>query len=185
MDFFSGIKAAIVGILTAVNIIVAPVLPSLPKIAPSSSPIASPSASVSAQSPSVTSAPAPIVGTSATPLSSPSSSGSPLPLTGDNYIWVRGTYSYVGQSIKYFFIIPSRGGGFSGSIEGACTATVGGEYAGGEGGKINGRASGKCNILFVKYQGEIGFKGNLYPSNKRIVIEIENANLKPITLYYN
>lgn len=109
----------------------------------------------------------------------------PLPLTGENYHYIKGTYSYLGANIKYHLLIPKNGGSFSGSIEGACQAQVGGNSTGGEEAQINGSASGKCRIVFVNYQGSINFKGTLIPGEKKIIVKLENAHLHPITLNYN
>lgn len=115
----------------------------------------------------------------------PTQTATPLPLNGDNYHYIKGTYSYLGSSIKYHLLIPKNGGGFSGSIEGACQAMVGGNSTGGSAALISGSASGKCQIAFLKYQGSVNFKGTLYPGDKKIVVDLENAHLPPTTLNYN
>lgn len=118
-----------------------------------------------------------------TPVESPSPA--PSPLNGENYEYVRGTYSYLGQEIKYYFIIPRKGGSFSGSIKGACQAQVGGEYISSNG-EIKGKAGGECKLFFMSYKGSTDFKGRLYPESKTLEIEIPNSPIKgPIKLNYN
>ncbi len=113
-------------------------------------------------------------------------SSSPLTLNNENYIYVRGTYSYLGMNAKYLFIILRNGGNYSGSIEGVCSAQANGDYEGGNGGKISGNVSGECNIFWMKYKGSTGYRGNLYPDSKKATIEIDNSPLKgPITLNYD
>lgn len=164
MDFINGFKTMLVGILTVVTTTVAPFVPAS-SVTALPSPLATPEVQSSAQNTS----PAPTA----------------TPLDADHYYYINGTYSYLGQSIKYFLLVPKAGGSFNGAISGACEAQVGASYAGGEGGKISGSATGKCNLLFVKYQGSIPFEGNLYPEEKKIVVELKGAHLPPITLNYN
>ncbi len=165
----------IVGILASVTTTVAPVISYSHQTIQAKPAIVSP---VATQSPQETTVTTKVINTTA-------STSSPLPLDGDHYYYIRGTHSYLGQSIKYFILVPKNGGPFSGSIEGACQATVGGNYTGGNAGKVSGAASGKCNIAFVKYQGTIPFKGNLYPEEKKLMIELQGAHLPVITLNYN
>lgn len=176
MNFITGLKTMIVGILASVTTTVAPVVPYSHQTIQAKPAIASPAAS---QSPQVQ------VPVTTKTINTTVTTSSPLPLDGNHYYYIRGSHSYLGQSIKYFILVPKNGGDFSGSIEGACQATVGGHFAGGDTGKVSGAASGKCHIAFVKYQGQINFKGDLYPESKKIVIELENAHLPPITLNYN
>lgn len=124
----------------------------------------------------------------ATPLSSPATSPqatvSPAANTEDVYN-INGTYTYWGQSIDYHLQIPKNGGAITGNISGACGADLVAKYSGGEGGQISGTAEGKCKFLFVSYSGKIPFKGNFYPQQKKIVIELEGAKVSPVTLNYN
>lgn len=147
MNFITNLKAAILGIITAVTTAVVPITPAAPV------------------------------------QNLPVNTASPA-ASGQNYD-IRGSYSYFGQGINYHIIVPKNGGSFSGDISGACEAQLGANYAGGNGGAISGSASGKCNILFVKYQGTIPFKGNLYPEEKKLVIELQGAHLPAITLNYD
>lgn len=146
MNFITNLKAAILGIITAVTTAVAPITPAAPV------------------------------------QNLPVNTASPA-ASGQNYD-IRGSYSYFGQSIKYQVAIPKSGGVFSGSTEGACEAALEGSYAENSR-KVSGKASGKCNILFIKYRGTIPFKGNLYPEEKKLVIELEGAHLPAITLNYD
>lgn len=114
------------------------------------------------------------------------SEASPLPLNGENYIYIKGTYSYLGQSVNYHLLVPRRGGPFSGAINGACNGQLGGDYAGGEGGKISGNAGGSCKFLFAKYAGSTPFKGQLFPKEKLIKIELPTNSIKDsLELHYN
>ena len=123
-----------------------------------------------------------------TPLSSPETTPqatvSPVANTEDAHN-INGTYTYWGQSIDYHLQIPKNGGTVTGNISGACEAKLAAEYSGGEGSLISGTAEGKCKFLFVSYSGTIPFKGNFYPQQKKIVIELEGAKIPPITLDYN
>jgi len=113
-------------------------------------------------------------------------SPAPLTLNNENYIYVKGNYSYFGMTVKYLFLVPKKGGNYSGSIEGTCTAQANGDYEGGNGGKISGNASGECNIFGMKYNGSTGYRGNLYPDSKKVSVEIDNSPVKgPFTLNYD
>lgn len=103
----------------------------------------------------------------------------------EDYIYAEGTYSYLGQKVEYLFLIPKKGGSFSGSIKGACQAQVGGEYISSNG-EIKGKAGGECKLFFMSYKGSTDFKGRLYPESKTLEIEIPNSPIKgPIKLNYN
>ncbi len=109
-----------------------------------------------------------------------------LPVNNENYIYVKGNYSYFGMTVKYLFLVPKKGGNYSGSIEGTCTAQANGDYEGGNGGKISGNASGECNIFGMKYKGSTGYRGNLYPDSKKVSVEIDNSPVKgAFTLNYD
>ncbi|MBI2020613.1 hypothetical protein HYS94_04300 [Candidatus Daviesbacteria bacterium] len=165
-DLFTALKTFVVSVAASVGVISAPVVSvtANPSIQPTAKPLV------------VTSTPVPV--------SSPNSTS--LPLNEENYIYVQGTYSYLGQSVKYLFLVPRKGGSFSGSINGACDATVNGDYAGGESGKISGNASGSCKILFAEYKGSISYRGFLFPESKKIILDVENFPLKgPLTINYN
>lgn len=110
---------------------------------------------------------------------------SPLPLTGENYIYVQGNYSYFGQSVKYLFIIPRNGGSFSGTVQGSCNAQAGGNYEGGNGGKFVGNVSGTCSMFGTKIQGSTGFNGRLYPETKTVKLDIDNSPIHGFTVNYN
>lgn len=97
---------------------------------------------------------------------------------------INGTYSYLGQSINYSIKVPRKGGQMTGTISGACQADIKGDYEGEAEGKFSGNASGKCSFLFVKYDGSVDFKGNLYPQRQELVVETENPHVGPITLKY-
>lgn len=103
---------------------------------------------------------------------------------GDNFV-VLGKFSYFGQSVTYSFLIPKKGGDFSGSIEGVCKAQVTGSYEGGNGGKINGRGNGKCDVLGLKGEGSANFNGNFYPDSKLIEVRVDNSPINPIKLNYD
>lgn len=181
MNFITVLKTTIVGIMATVTTTVVPVMPTYSHQTALPKPIlASPIASPVVSQPAQTQTPVTTKVINAT-----ESTSSPLPLDGRHYYYIQGTHSYLGQSINYLMLVPKTGGSFSGAISGACEAQLGANYAGGEGGRISGYASGKCNILFVKYQGTIPFKGNLYPAEKKLVLELEGAHLPPITLNYN
>lgn len=129
----------------------------------------------------VTTAVAPI--TPAAPVQNlPVNTASPA-ASGQNYD-IRGSYSYFGQGIKYQVVIPKSGGAFSGSTEGACQAALEGNYAENSR-KVSGKASGKCAVAFVKYEGVINFTGDLYPGEKKLIIRLEDAHLPAITLNYD
>ncbi len=156
MNFISSLKATILGLIAAVTTAVAPVAPAGPVQNPPIN-IASPAASVQNQ----------------------------VQVNDqDNNYDIRGTYSYFGQSIKYQVAIPKSGGAFSGSTEGACQAALEGNYMENTG-RVSGKAFGKCAVLFVKYEGAINFNGDLFPAEKKLVIQLEGARLSPITLNYN
>jgi len=181
INLFAGLKAFIVGVLVSVGAITTPVAPAQIKEVQQINKPAASSINIVVK----TSSPSPLSNTNLSPVSTP------LPQNKDNYqsndLFIQGTYSYLGQSIKYLFLVPKNGGGFSGSIGGACEGTVSGEYEGGNSGKISGRVSGDCNFLFIKSSGlSTGYKGFLYPDSKKIVLEIENSPIKgPLTINYN
>jgi len=158
MNLFANFNALVVGVLTAVSATVSPVLPGYVQ--------------------QKMETPVPVI-------SQVASQAAQIQADGENYYYIQGTYSYLGQKINYHIIVPKNGGSFNGAISGACEAQLGANYAGGNGGAISGSASGKCNLLFVKYEGNIPFKGNLYPKEKKLVIELEGAHLPAITLNYN
>lgn len=186
-NLIPSLKALIIGVLASAGLVVGSINPSPSPSSQPQSVVAPKTATYSASNklvPSAASVPAIVNVTQAQ--ASPQSSSTPLPLNGENYIYIRGTYSYLGQKIKYFLIVPRKGGSFSGSIEGACTAQLGAEYAGGEGGMIKGNVGGTCNLWFVKYKGSTPFTGRLYQETKTLEIEIPNSPFKgPIKLNYN
>lgn len=109
----------------------------------------------------------------------------PLPLNGDNYIFVSGTYSYLGNSVKYLALIPRKGGSFSTAINGACEAQGGGNYEGGEGGRVTGTVGGECNVFGQKVKGSTHFKGKLYTETKVMEIDIDNSPIHSFNIKYN
>lgn len=82
-------------------------------------------------------------------------------------------------------VVPRAGGSFSGSVEGACQAQTGGDYEGGEGGKISGSASGECNMFGYKLKGAARFNGKLYPETKTLELDIENSPIHGLKINYN
>lgn len=186
-NLFASLKAFIIGVLVSVGVVTTPAtLVHVENNGSTPNPSASQRSIVKQTTPS-TPVPSAYSATNSSNDVSPNNPAStPLSLNGDNYLYVQGTYSYLGQSIKYLFLVPKNGGGLSGSIEGACLATVGGDYEGGNGGKISGKVSGTCSFLLIKYQGSTDFKGYLYPDSKKIEVEIDNSPLKePLILNYN
>src|SRR3989338_3034711 len=172
MNFITGLKTLIVGILTSVSTAVSPVTPFFPAQSPAPKPTI---ISQTVQNPY----PSPI------PTNNPIPTSTPLPLNQNDNINIQGTYSYLGQSIKYSLSVPKNGGQFKGKIDGACQAEVSGNYSKENSGAISGQALGTCHIVFVKYQGSINFTGHLIPEGKKLVIQLQNAHLGPITLNYN
>lgn len=173
MNFISNLKALVLGIIATVSTAIAPMVPVTPNM-PTRTSLLSATASTVPNSTPVT-----------TPASgNPSVTSIPSPLNENINYDIKGTYSYLGVSVKYSFRVPKNGGEFSGNIEGACQASVAGNYTENSG-EILGVANGNCSIVFVKYKGAINFKGILYPADKKLVIQVENAHLQPITLNYN
>lgn len=188
-NLFASLKAFIIGVLVSVGVVTTPAtLVHVENNGSTPNPPASQRIIAKQTTPS-TPMPSAYSATNASndvSQNNPVPTNSPFPLNGDNYLYVQGAYSYLGQSIKYLFLVPKNGGGFSGSIEGACVATVGGDYEGGNGGKISGKVSGTCSFLLIKYQGLTNFKGYLYPDSKKIEIEIDNSPFgSPLILNYN
>lgn len=169
MNFITGLKAVILGVFTTVTTAVSPIIPvhtPAPKPIIISQPVQNPLPSnISVNKP--------------TPTNTPS------PLNQSDNLNIQGTYSYLGQSIKYSLAVPENGGQFTGKTEGACQAEVLGNYSKENNGAISGQALGTCHIAFVKYQGSINFTGHLIPEDKKLVIQLQNAHLNPITLNYN
>lgn len=190
IDFLNGIKILLVGTLASAGVIVGSINPIGTSVSPIASTSAFPVQSIakpaSSSSEFIKIAQ---VQEQLQPVVSPSPSNAastPLPLNGENYLYAQGTYSYLGQKLEYLFLIPKKGGSFSGSIKGACQAQVGAVYAGGEGGEVKGKAGGECKIFFVSYKGSTDFTGRLYQQQKLLEIEIPNSPLKgPIKLNYN
>lgn len=168
-NLLTGLKAVIVGILASATLIVSPVNSVIQRVAPGS-PAPTP---VATQTPSVS------------PSQNLSPKYSPLPLTDENYIYVEGTYSYIGQSIKYLFLVPRKGGSFSGAVQGACHAQAGGNYEGGNGGKFSGNVGGSCSLFGLKKEGSTGFSGRLYPDTKTVELDIDNSPIHGFSIKYN
>ena len=174
LNLLSGLKIFIISVITSVTAVVSP---TLPIYTPNPTPIVLPQTV-----PNPTPAPTPI----SSPSPNPSSAGSsPLPLNGENYIYVQGTYSYVGQAVKYLFLVPKMGGSFSGAISGACQAQAGGDYEGGNGGKIFGNVGGSCNMFGIQVKGSTKFNGRLYPDTKTIEFDIDNSPIHGFKINYN
>lgn len=167
-DFFIGLKTLIVAVFTSVSAIVPANSANLPEAA---SGYPSPAA--------VTTVP------TASPSQNLAPKESPLPLNGENYIYVQGTYSYLGQAVKYLFLVPRMGGDFSGAIQGACQAQAGGNYEGGDGGKISGSVGGACSMFGVKTKGSTKFSGRLYPDTKTVELDIDNSPIHGFTIKYD
>lgn len=165
-DLLLGIKVFIVGVLVSASTIISPtpfhIKNSQPINSVAASPVASKSAAVEGK---------PII---------------LLPLNNKNNFSIQGTYSYFGQTIEYLFLVPKKGGDFSGTIDGVCTAKVDGNYEGGNGGKITGIVAGTCSFFGTKYPISTSFKGHLYPETKNLEFELDNSSIKdPIKLNYN
>lgn len=175
-NLLNSVRTLVLGVLASAGTVLAPVIPAATPV-PVNTPIVKSATPSSGSVPNVTASP--------NSTTYPSSASSPLPLNGDNYIYVQGTYSYWGQSIKYLFLIPKAGGSFSGSLQGACEAQGGGEYEGEEGGKVWGTVSGKCKIVALTATGSTKFSGKLYPSTKTMIIDAENSPIHGLTVKYN
>lgn len=180
-DILNNIKTAIVGLLISITPIISPaatISKPLPTLNPANDPrfieLATKSAKIELQT------------SENQARNFPSRlQKSPLPLNGENYIYIQGTYSYIGNSIKYLALVPRKGGSFSFAINGACQAQGGGNFEGGNGGKISGRAGGFCQIFGQKIEGSTDFKGKLYPETKTIELDINNSPVNGFKIQYN
>lgn len=157
-DLFTGIKALFVAVISTASVLVTPTIPSpTPAVNPANNPEF---VKLAPENPT-------------------------LPLNEQNYIYIQGTYSYLGQSVNYLALVPKKGGNFSASVTGACDAQANGEYEGGEGGKIEGTASGSCSMFGQTVKGSANFEGKLSPETKIIELNIENSPVKGISIKYN
>lgn len=175
-NLFDGLKTFIVGVLASASTIVTPAMPvNTHTVTPVVNQIAPESAS-----------PTPVDSKPVTTvLYQNRQTSSPLPLNNENYITVRGTYSYFGQKVNYLFLVPRNGGSFSGAISGACQAQAGGNYEGGNGEKISGNVSGSCNMFGVNIKGSTPFSGKLYPDSKTVELDISNSPIHNFKVNYN
>lgn len=185
-DFLTGVKVFITTIVTTVTTLVAPATP-VPSATPN--PVLNPEFIKLASKSAVINSPQPTLTQSrqapSTSQTSPKPQSSTLTLNEENYIYIQGTYSYLGQSIKYLALVPRKGGNFSAAVSGACEAQAAGDYEGGNGGKISGNASGTCNMFGVKLQGSTKFSGKLYPDENTIELDIENSPIHGFKIKYN
>ncbi len=182
LNLFTGLKIFIVSVLASVSAIVSTAAPMLTQNTTPVNPVALPRVVSSSASPASISTTTPTANSSH---NQAPSKESPLPLNGENYIYVQGTYSYLGQDIKYLFLVPKKGGDFSGVVQGACQAQAGGNYEGGDGGKISGSVGGACNMFGIKVQGSTKFSGRLYPNTKTVELDIDNSPIHSLTIKYN
>lgn len=157
-DFFTGIKTLFIAVISTASVLV---IPTIPSPSPATNPTHNPEfVKLAPENPA-------------------------LPINEQNYIYISGTYSYLGQSVNYLALVPKKGGNFSASVSGACDAQATGEYEGGEGGKIKGSANGSCSMFGQKVSGSANFEGKLFPERKTIELNIENSPVKGINIKYN
>lgn len=88
----------------------------------------------------------------------------------EEIIKIADSQSYYGNTIEYSIEFPKKGGGVKGFFKGICNGDITGNYVGGDGGSINGSAIGECSILFLKPKINVLYQGNVYLTDKKIVL---------------
>ncbi len=102
----------------------------------------------------------------ANPASNESTSSSNL--SDLNYLIISGSATYLGMSVHYNIETLKTGGNITGTVGGLCSGTTQGNYSGGEGGSIKGKATAVCGVGIIKQNINIGYTGRLFPQ-KRVV----------------
>ncbi len=88
----------------------------------------------------------------------------------EKLITISGSYTYIGQELRYSVNTPKSGGEISGEVSGLCNGSTEGKFEGGEGGKIEGRASADCGIGFIRQKVNVSYTGRLFPEKKLMEI---------------
>lgn len=76
-------------------------------------------------------------------------------------IALSGEETYRGKGVKYSMTFPESGGPIEGSFHGLCDGSLNGNYEGGDHGRAEVRAEGKCNVSFIEKKIKVNYTGTI------------------------
>lgn len=100
----------------------------------------------------------------------PNSSVVATPTPTSNIISASGNFTIKNYSIYVTLNFPQQGGPVTGKVTGDCSASILGEFSGGDSGIITGQAFGSCSPLFVPIPAKANFSGAVDQIQKVIPI---------------
>ena len=81
-----------------------------------------------------------------------------------------GSFSYKNYAVTLTLNFPSNGGPVTGRVSGDCSASITGNFSGGDNGEITGQAFGSCSPFFVPVPAKATFSGTVNQPQKIIPI---------------
>lgn len=76
-------------------------------------------------------------------------------------VTISGEETYLGKGVKYTMRFPESGGSIEGNFRGLCEGDLDGNYEGGDHGKAEVHAEGKCNVSFIEKKIKVDYDGTI------------------------